>query len=435
MTASERPGLSPRFESELREYLDSEAQSNRPDYLADVLVRSLAMRQRPAWSFPERWLPMSVTTTRMISPPRVPWRILVLIGLLLLALAGAALIAGSRPRLPAPYGRAANGLVAYAQNGDIYTVDPTTGISTAIVTGPDDDTSPVWSRDGTRLVFNRFVSGQGDSLIVANADGSQLVTIAPGSVTRIGEPAFSPDGRQILFTGNDQLWIANVDGTEVHPLVMGLNLDPVLKVSASTPSWLPTGTEVVFAGTAPGGAGSGIYAADVATGKVRTILAPTKGVGREVPAVSPDGRWIAYSQSRDTVTDRNSYQIRVVAVDGSSDRALPMPAGATFQDAPAWSNDGKRIVVTRGYSTFNQDMAIAILPADGSGVGVESQHGLTGCCDTRLEWAPADDQILVLPEDQSQVLTDQLLIDAETGVARPAPWAATSVPAWQRRAP
>ena len=42
---------------------------------------------------------------------------------------------------------------------------------------------------------------------------------------------------------------------------------------------------------------------------------------------------------------------------------------------------------------------VAVVPADGSGVGVESDHGLTGCCDTLLQWSPDDTSILVMPED------------------------------------
>jgi len=443
MTSFERPDLPVRFELELRSFLEDDAGLDRPDYLADILVRSAAAPQRPAWTFPERWLPMTAAVTGVAGPARVPWRAVALVALLLVALASAAtLFVGSRPRVPAPYGTARNGLVAYEKNGDIYTTDPATGISTAIVTGQVVDTDPVWSRDGSRLAFVRSGSGAGVSLVVANADGSHPVAVTQDTVHGIASPVFSPDGRQILFLNESDptsiLWIASVDGASVRPIDTGIQLDHPANwgITIDQPSWLPpSGADIVFAGTPPDGAASGIYAVDIATQKVRAIVPPAHGVGVGVPAVSPDGRWVAYARSLASVADRNTSHVHVVRIDGSSDRTLPMPAGATFQDSPAWSNDGTRLVVTRGYSTRSQDMAIAILPADGSGVGVESQHGLTGCCDTRLAWAPADDQILVLPEDQSSGWTGQLLIDSATGVATPASWAGLSDPAWQRRAP
>ena len=127
--------------------------------------------------------------------------------------------------------------------------------------------------------------------------------------------------------------------------------------------------------------------------------------------------------------------MRIVGMDGSGERQLPAPATATFQDVPMWSNDGTRLAIVRGYAAHNEDMAIAIVPADGSSAGVETQHGLTGCCDNSLAWSPADDTVVLRPEDLDGNLTAQNLIDPKTGATRPAPWGATTLPAQQRRAP
>jgi len=80
-------------------------------------------------------------------------------------------------------------------------------------------------------------------------------------------------------------------------------------------------------------------------------------------------------------------------------------------------------------------MTLAVLPASGSTVGVETIRGLTGCCDTVLEWAPDDKSILVSPEDLNGVINPQKLLDPATGLTRPTPWAAVADPAWQRVAP
>ena len=80
-----------------------------PTIVDDVLARTGRMRQRPAWTLPERWLPMDISTT---SPPRrsmLPWR-------------HSAVVVSSRffsqrssrptrkrdRRVPAPFGPAAN---------------------------------------------------------------------------------------------------------------------------------------------------------------------------------------------------------------------------------------------------------------------------------------------------------------------------------------
>ena len=59
-----------------------------------------------------------------------------IIALLVLGLvAGLLLVSGSSKRLPTPYGPAANGSVAFAAEGDIFTVDTESRVTTAIVSG------------------------------------------------------------------------------------------------------------------------------------------------------------------------------------------------------------------------------------------------------------------------------------------------------------
>ena len=94
-----------------------------PTYRDHVLQQTARTRQRPAWSILGRWLPMVDIARQPVLAPRLPWRAIGL-GLVLLALLVAlvaALVVGGRPSLPAPFGLARNGLVAYASGGDIYT--------------------------------------------------------------------------------------------------------------------------------------------------------------------------------------------------------------------------------------------------------------------------------------------------------------------------
>jgi Tol biopolymer transport system component len=418
-----------RFETDLPELLGQLAVGPTPDYRNDIVRATARTRQRPAWTFPGRWIPMTAVTSRVVAAPRIPWRILVVAALLLVLTVSALLIVGSQRR-PSPFGLAANGQVAYEANGDIYTVDPFSGTSTAVITGPETDIRPVWSRDGTHFAFERK-SLEAGRLFVARADGTEIVVVTPDARKNLANYAFSPDGTDVLFTSgpfpNVELWFGKADGTGVRRLAMPTALDsPIFRP--------PGGSEIVFAGEPVEDGGAGLYAVDVKSGTVREILAPAAGVGRGWITISPDGSRIAYSASVDD-PDRNTYVVHVVAADGTGDRALPMPAGATFQDAPTWSNDGRRLIVARGYDTRDQDMALAIMPADGSGVGVETQHGLILCCDTVYEWSPDDTAILIAPNGASEDAAQQLLVDPITGASRPAPWASTSLPAWQRRAP
>ena len=104
-----------RLERELTAWFADTAASQTPDWTADVLAATSTMRQRPRWSFPTRWLPAAVVGPRLTLRP-IPWRTIAVLATAGLLLAAAVtLYVGSRPRLPAPFGPAANGLVAYGR--------------------------------------------------------------------------------------------------------------------------------------------------------------------------------------------------------------------------------------------------------------------------------------------------------------------------------
>jgi hypothetical protein len=131
-----------RLERDLPRILSDLAMGPYPDYIDDVLTTTAQRRQRPAWTSLERWLPMVDIARQPAIAPRLPLRAVGL-GLLLIVLilaVVAAIVVGSRQNLPAPFGPAHNGLVAYSANGDIFVVDPDSGQPKAVVTGPEVDT-------------------------------------------------------------------------------------------------------------------------------------------------------------------------------------------------------------------------------------------------------------------------------------------------------
>jgi Tol biopolymer transport system component len=430
-----------RFERDLPDLLAELAPRAMPDYRDDIVRQTARMRQRPAWTFPERWLPVSVISTRGFAAAPIRWRVVGVVALLLLALvAGLAIIASSRPKVPAPFGPAANGLVAYEAGGEIFTADPVTGVAKAVVTGRQLNLRPVFSRDGTHFVFERTIGlYEAGRLIVARSDGTELVVVTPEPVAGLdpgpegsAQYTFSPDGTEIaLWSRPDaggKLWIAQADGSGMHLV----NLPFEVFEASYRP---PNGAELIVSSSQIGGT-NGIYAIDAKTGVPRTIVAPVAGVGVGFVRVSPDGSRIAYSSGTLPDDSPSSYRVHVVGIDDRDDLTLPMPARAVFQDAPAWSNDGTRLAITRGYAQHNEDMTLAVLPADGSGGGVESAHRLTGCCNTILQWSPDDRSILVMPEaivvTGEPITTQHLLLDPSTGATVPAPWTANKPPVWQR---
>jgi hypothetical protein len=93
----------------------------------------------------------------------------------------------------------------------------------------------------------------------------------------------------------------------------------------------------------------------------------------------------------------------------------------------------RSFAVVRGYAEHDEDMALAVIPAAGSSLGIETDHGLIGCCNTVMEWSPDDTSILVEPFDGDLNPVQQLIWDPSTGATHPSGWPAIGRPAWQRR--
>ena len=432
-----------RLARDLPQILGDLAMGPYPDYIDDVLATTAQRRQRAAWTFPERWLPMVDIARQPVLAPRIPWRsISVAFVIIALLLAAVAVFIGSQPRLPAPFGLARNGLIAYDAGGDIYTADPMTGAATAIVSGPETDVAPRYSPDGTHIVFERTLDAGLGQLYVVRSNGTDLTLITPEPLQLteplLGEPwepyQFSPDGRSVLMAvaegSKATVAIAQSDGSGVRRLDVGM--------WAYEPSFRPPdGAEILFVGNSGiVGKAHGLYAVDVARGDVRTIIEPSAVYDIAGATWSPDGSRIAYWRWGGTTAGINA-RVSVISADGRGDLLLPVPAGADWQATSAWSNDGSRLFLLRGYTPGFEDVRPVVIPADGRSTGVELRVSavLNGDCCANWEWAPDDSVILGTPTDAAGQPMQQVIIDPETGVTHPAPWTSNSDPTWQRLAP
>lgn len=83
--------------------------------------------------------------------------------------------------------------------------------------------TPSWSPDSQKIAFAGFDKKKGNfDIFVVNADGSGLARLTSakrrsGKYSNNEEPAFSPDGRHVMFIsdrdGNKQLYMVNIDGS------------------------------------------------------------------------------------------------------------------------------------------------------------------------------------------------------------------------------
>ena len=320
-----------KLERDLTAWLADAGTPRVPDFTDDILWLTARTRQRPRWSFAERWLPVGLLTLGRRTFRPLPWRTLgLLAALALLIAAAAAFYVGSQPRLPpAPFGLAATGLVAYASGGDIYTVDPTTGMREAIVTGPGADREPRWSLDGTRVAFLRS-SGPGESLVIVDPRSREiLATTDPLIDLDTDSIAWSPDGRSIAIAGtvagSSALYIVDTISGDLTPL-------PIDYAGLEVYWRPPDGGQLMFNGGKNGNVG--LFMVDVEDGSV-TAIAETACPGAQIRpnGWTPDGR-------RALITCLGDSGIRTVVLDPTTG------AEVTFPDVAHGhvSNDGTRMV-------------------------------------------------------------------------------------------
>jgi Tol biopolymer transport system component len=357
------------FDRTVSDWLHVDAEHRVPDHLDAVMRRTRTERQRPAWSSLERWLPMQ-TTLRFAPVPRVAW-LLVIAGLVV-AFGAAILIAASQPRLPAPFGIARNGPIVHdAADGDIHTFDPLTGNTTVIVRGPERDVAPMFSHDGSRIVFAREGTPDHFMVFTANADGTGVRGLTE-PLLNLAWYAFSPDDRRLAIVSDagptPTIRVLTINGGTDDALNLGMPADlaPIGTFGDSWVQWRPNGRQLVFKGASsgPGRTTFGLYIVGIDGSGLRPILPPSDFVYWQSPALSPDGTqiaaglWDGYGIGRIHIIDIDTGEVRVPAFDGPS----------TGDWGPTWSPDGKRLVFNRLVSGGQEGLVVA---AAGGGPVVE----------------------------------------------------------------
>jgi TolB protein len=193
--------------------------------------------------------------------------------------------------------------------------------------------SPMWSPDGTKILFHATDEQSGPDLWVVNVDGTGLVNLTaglPADITDKREPSWSADGSRIAFiaarNGQHKVWTMNANGSNAAQLTTDAGFD-------ASPAWSPAGDRIAFSryNAATPAMGEDIMIVPVAGGApVRLAL-----VGdQRTPAWSPDGHYIAVSGT--TVTGQGIGQIYTMRPDGGGLRLRTTNAAWGGGTSPSW---------------------------------------------------------------------------------------------------
>ncbi|MDR7454183.1 MAG: hypothetical protein QN137_06855, partial [Armatimonadota bacterium] len=234
----------------------------------------------------------------------------------------------------------------------IWLVDADGGPPRPFTAGAGCDRRPVWSPDGSRLLFvsDRFAPGGGGPARGGRPRHLWVIARAGGEARRITEhdhapadAAWSPDGTRVAFSGKPPL---------LEPPASDVKIITRLRHKADGEGFWDGRYRHIFIVPSDGGS-----ALQVTSGEF----------DHREPAWSPEGDRLAFVANRSEDADAsNAADVWVVTLQGMDLRRLS--AGAGPVSAPAWSPDGTTIAylghdnVCMGAS----NTMLWVVPADGS---------------------------------------------------------------------
>ena len=214
--------------------------------------------------------------------------------------------------------------------------------------------NPAWSPDGKWIAFTQFVPGKRQPMVQLPSppEGAKWAPL-PREIQSV---QYRRDGQGLVEEGNVQLFLLNEDGGTPRQLTRG-------EYNSGPPVWLPESAGILISSNRSPNweyepRESEIHEVSV-TGQIRT-LTRRKGPDSD-PAVSPDGRTIAYTGYDDQGLSYANSVLYVMDRDGGRPRALTRDLDRSVS-SPQWHPDGKSIYVQYGHQGSTR---VALVSLDG----------------------------------------------------------------------
>ncbi len=264
--------------------------------------------------------------------------------------------------------------LAYVARGDggseIYVYWIESGESARLTQLPRSPGGLAWSPDGSRIAFSMLVPEEIPAIaeMLEPPEGAEWAD-PPTVETRVRHEA---DGSGFIEPGFTHVFVIPSDGGSPRQVTSGDYLH-------GGPVWATDGRSILLsANRSPDWeyelVDREIYSVSLDDGSIRA-LTDRDGPDAE-PAVSPDGRWIAYVGYDDRVQTYQTEDLHVMSADGSDRRVLLEDLDRSVAD-PVWAADGSGLyfgfddegISKVGFTTLSGDWRVVAENVGGTAVG------------------------------------------------------------------
>ena len=207
------------------------------------------------------------------------------------------------------------------------------GRTEVLTRDPGLEISPAISPDG-RVVAYASGSSARMRIFLRDVAGGRILALSDDTTTVESQPAWSPDGAQVLFLSRGGVYVASSLGGGVRPVVAAAAVAPAISAT-----WAPDGREIAV-----------VRSDSVLVYGVDCRIPRLVARGNELTSCdwSPRRTWLACVSGNPRYLQPGAFfaniaPSRIVLIELTSGRSFPVTDSTSLYQQPRWSGDGGRL--------------------------------------------------------------------------------------------